>query len=127
MITTEIRPRGGGHRDDGHEEEILQADSDTKKKVTNNDGYINLKHHKRIQTKRNKYQIIGMDERKRCETILRDGFSRTSCFVIRGMRRRTPCVAHSLTTSIGNNLTHSHNNSDVRLLQPEGKTRSTIT
>ena len=57
MITTEIRPRGGGHRDDGHEEEILQADSDTKKKVTNNDGYINLKHHKRIQTKRNKYRM----------------------------------------------------------------------
>ena len=34
--------RGRGHRDDGHEEEILQADSDTKKKkkVTN-------KHHQR--------------------------------------------------------------------------------
>ena len=26
---------------------ILQADSDTKKKATNNDGYINLKHHQR--------------------------------------------------------------------------------
>ena len=47
MITTEIRPRGSCHRDDGHEEEILQANSDTKKKVTNNDGYINLKHHQR--------------------------------------------------------------------------------
>ena len=32
---TEIWPRGGGHRDDDHEEEILQADSETKKKVTN--------------------------------------------------------------------------------------------
>ena len=42
MIATEIRPRGRGHRDDGHEEEILQADSDTKKKVTNYDGCINL-------------------------------------------------------------------------------------
>ena len=66
MITTEIRPRGCGHRDDGHEEEILQADSDTKKKVTNNDGYINMKHHQRIRTRRNKYRIIGMDEHKRC-------------------------------------------------------------
>ena len=42
MITTEIRPRGCGHRDDGHEEEILQADSDSKKKVTS-------KHHQREQ------------------------------------------------------------------------------
>ena len=58
MIATEIRPRGEGHRDDGHVEEILQADSDTKK-VTN-------KHHQRIRTRRYKYQIIGMDERKRC-------------------------------------------------------------
>ena len=66
MITTEIRPRGCGHRDDGHEEETLQADSDTKKKVTNNDGYINMKHHQRIRTRRNKYRIIGMDEYKRC-------------------------------------------------------------
>ena len=48
--------RGGGHRDDDHEEEILQADSDTKiKKVTN-------KHHQRIRTRRYKYRIIGMDE-----------------------------------------------------------------
>ena len=38
MITTETQPRGGSHRDDGHEEEILQADSEAKKKVTNNDG-----------------------------------------------------------------------------------------
>ena len=60
MIATVIRPRGGGHRDDGHEEEILQADSDTKKeKVTN-------KHHQRIRTRRYKYRIIGMDECKRC-------------------------------------------------------------
>ena len=48
MVTTAIDPekpvsddrhrdpaKRGGHRDDGHEEEILQADSDTKKKVTN--------------------------------------------------------------------------------------------
>ena len=59
MIATEIRPRGEGHRDDSHEEEILQADSDTKKKVTN-------KHHQRIRTRRYKYRIIGMDECKRC-------------------------------------------------------------
>ena len=60
MITTEIRPRGRGHRDDGHEEEILQADGDTKEeKVTN-------KHHQRIRTRRYKYRIIGTDERKRC-------------------------------------------------------------
>ena len=44
-IATEIWPRGRGHREDGHEEEILQADSDTKKeKVTN-------KHHQRIRTR----------------------------------------------------------------------------
>ena len=53
MIATEIQPRGRGHRDDGHEEEILQADRD-KKKVTN-------KHHHRIRTRRYKYPIIGMD------------------------------------------------------------------
>ena len=52
----------GGHRDDGHEEEILQPDSETKKKVTNNGGYINLNHHQRIRTRMNKYWIIGMDE-----------------------------------------------------------------
>ena len=41
MIATDIRPRWGSHQDDGHEKEILQADSDTKKeKVTN-------KHHQR--------------------------------------------------------------------------------
>ena len=28
----------------------------------------------------------------------------------------TPCIAHSLTTSIGKDLTDSHKNSDVRLL-----------
>ena len=60
MITTEIRPRGSGHRDDGHEEEILQADSDTKKKKVTN------KHHQRIRTRRCKYPIIGMGECKRC-------------------------------------------------------------
>ena len=72
MVTTAIDPekpvsddhhrdpaKRGVHRDDGHEEEILQADSDTKKKVTN-------KHHQRIRTRRYKYQIIGTDERKRC-------------------------------------------------------------
>ena len=60
MIATVIRPRGRGHRDDGHEEEILQADSDTKKeKVTN-------KHYQRSRTRRYKYRIIGMDECKRC-------------------------------------------------------------
>ena len=60
MIVTEIRPRVGGHRDDGHEEEILQADRDTKKKKVTN------KHHQRIRTRKNKYQIIRTDERKRC-------------------------------------------------------------
>ena len=36
-------------------------------------------------------------------------------------------IVHSLTTSIGKDLTDSHENSDVRRLQSEGKTRSTIT
>ena len=49
-----------GHRDDGHEEEILQADSDAKKKKVTN------KHHQRIRTRRYKYRIIGMDECERC-------------------------------------------------------------
>ena len=39
MITVETQPRGRGHRDDGHEEEIQQADNDTKKKKVTN------KHH----------------------------------------------------------------------------------
>ena len=60
MIATVIRPRGGGHRDDGHEEEILQADRDTKKKKVTN------KHHQRIRTRRDKYRIMSTDERKRC-------------------------------------------------------------
>ena len=59
MIATEIHPRGRGHRDDGHEEEILQVDSDNKEKVTN-------KHRQRIRTRRYKYRNIGMDERRRC-------------------------------------------------------------
>ena len=33
-------------------------------------------------------------------------------------------IVYSLTTSIGKDLTDSHENSDVRRLQPEGKTRS---
>ena len=54
MVTTAIDPEKPVS-DDGHEEEILQADSDTKKeKVTN-------KHHQRNRTRRNKYH-----ERKRC-------------------------------------------------------------
>ena len=52
MVTTAIdpeKPVSDDHQevDDGHEEEILQAASETKKKVTNNDGYTNLKHHQR--------------------------------------------------------------------------------
>ena len=40
---------------------------------------------------------------------------------------RDETIAHSLATSIGKDLTDGHKNSDVRRLQPEGKTRSTIT
>ena len=36
-------------------------------------------------------------------------------------------IVHSLTNSIGKDLTDGHKNSDVRRLQTEGKTRSTIT
>ena len=39
-----VGQRGWRPRGEGHEEEILQADSETKRKVMNNDGYINLKH-----------------------------------------------------------------------------------
>ena len=59
--------------------------------------------------------------------ILMAPVTRTSCSVTRGMKRKTPCIAHSLTTSIGKDLTDSHKNSDVWRLQPEGETRSTIT
>ena len=45
--------------------------------------------------------------------------TRTSCSVICGMKRRTPCIAHLLTTSIGKDLIDSHKNSDVQRLQPE--------
>ena len=59
--------------------------------------------------------------------ILMAPVTRTSCSVIRGMKRGTPCIAHPLTASIGKDLTDSHKNRDVRRLQSEGKTRSTIT
>ena len=36
-------------------------------------------------------------------------------------------IVHSLTNSIGKDLTDGHKNSDVRRLQTEGKTRSMIT
>ena len=49
-----------GHRDDGHEEEILQADSDNKKKVTNSDEAS-------LGDSDPKEQVImNTDERKRC-------------------------------------------------------------
>ena len=64
MVMTTIDPEkpvsDDRHRDDGHEEKILQADSDTKKKKVTN------KHHQWIRTRRYKYRIIGMDECKRC-------------------------------------------------------------
>ena len=40
---------------------------------------------------------------------------------------RDEIILYSLTSSIGKDLTDSHENSDVRRLQSEGKTRSTIT
>ena len=40
---------------------------------------------------------------------------------------RDETIAHSMTTSIGKDLIDGHKKSDVRRLQPEGKTRSTIT
>ena len=40
---------------------------------------------------------------------------------------RDVTVAYSLSNSTGKDLTDRHKNSDVRRLQPEGKTRSTIT
>ena len=40
---------------------------------------------------------------------------------------RDETIAHSLTTSIGKDLTDSHKKSDVRRLQSKGKTGSTIT
>ena len=141
MITTEIRPRVGGHRDDGHEEEILQADSETKQKVTNNDGDINLKHHLRIRApeERRPHFVMGSGElpdaqcARREEPMIRreqavghdlDGASDQD---IMFGHARDEAIAHSLTTSIGKDLTDRHKNSDVWRLQPGGKTRSTVT
>ena len=79
MIATEIRPRLGGHRDDGHEEEILQADSDTKKKKVTN------KHHQRIRTRGTSTGSLAWMSARGAETILRDGFRRIT--------RRTVCTS----------------------------------
>ena len=40
---------------------------------------------------------------------------------------RDETIVYSLTTNIGNDLNDSYKNSDVRRLQPECKSRSTIT
>ena len=40
---------------------------------------------------------------------------------------RDETIVYSLSTSISNDLTDNYKNSDVRRLQSEGKTRSTIT
>ena len=40
---------------------------------------------------------------------------------------RDETIVYSLSTSIGNDLTDSYENSDAGRLQSEGKTRSTIT
>ena len=40
---------------------------------------------------------------------------------------RDEAIAHSLSTSIGKDLTDGQKKNDVRRLQPEGKTRSSIT
>ena len=132
-------PRGGGQRDDGHEE-ILQADSD-----------------------RYKCRIIGMNECKRCgdhtswwvqanyptysvhvamtKSQWFDESKQSSSNCKKAMHdldgasdqdimfgdARDETIAYSLSTSIGQDLTDSHKNSDVRRLQLECKTRSTIT
>ena len=51
MITAETRPRGEGHRDDGQEEEIQQADNDTNRKVTN-------KHHLRGESSQQGHAVL---------------------------------------------------------------------
>ena len=72
MVTTAIVPEktvsddhrrdtGGGHRDDGHEEGIQQADSDTKrKKVTN-------KHHQRGESSQQGHAVLVRSEVERLE------------------------------------------------------------
>ena len=61
MITAETQPRGRGHRDDGHEEEIQQADNDTKrKKVTN-------KHHQRGESSQQGHAVLDRSEVERLE------------------------------------------------------------
>ena len=44
-----------------------------------------------------------------------------------GGHARNVMIAYSLTTSFVKDLTDIHKNSDVRRLQSEGKTQSTIT
>ena len=61
MITAETQPRETGHRDDGHEEEIQQADNDTKrKKVTN-------KHHQRGESSQQGHAVLYKSEVERLE------------------------------------------------------------
>ena len=60
-ITAETQPRGRGHRDDGQEEEIQQADNDTKrKKVTN-------KHHQRGESSQQGHAVLVRSEVERLE------------------------------------------------------------
>ena len=61
VITAETQPRGGGHRDDGQEEEIQQADNDTKtKKVTN-------KHHLSGESSQQGLAVLDRSEVVRLE------------------------------------------------------------
>ena len=61
MTTAETQPRRRGHRDDGQEEEIQQADNDTKrKKVTN-------KHHQRGESSQQGHAVLVRSEVERLE------------------------------------------------------------
>ena len=68
MIATKIQPRG--HRDDGHEEEILQADSDTKKEK----GRTSIT--RGFGPEGTSTESLAWMSARGAETILRDGFMR---------------------------------------------------
>ena len=71
MITVETQPRGRGHRDDGQEEEIQQADNDTKrKKVTN-------KHHQRGESSQQGHtMLVGSRSSRRVYCLVQDATER---------------------------------------------------
>ena len=84
MITVETQPRGEGHRDDGHEEEIQWADNDTKRKTVTN------KHHQRGESSKQGHAVLVRSEVERWRLT---EFAKSSLLGAR--RKRARGVAHA--------------------------------